>query len=92
MPNNIKEQVSEENVKTLVRYYLQYLNKEGYKPLRGMPTIQAFHKKEDLIGLVLIDDNNNEIKYEFVNEPLLGIDNLFFTLDELQFPKMSRIY
>jgi len=84
MSRNIKDQVSESSVKNFIIHYLNCLEKEGLTLFQGMPTIQAFPKRTNLIGLVLLNDNNTDIKYEFVKDPRYGEDYLFISVEELK--------
>ncbi len=84
MPQNIKDQVPKDNVKKLVKSYLSHLKDAGYSIFSGMPTIQVFPKKRNLIGIALKDDGNEELKYEFVDEPSRGDDYIFLTIEEIE--------
>jgi len=84
MSKNIKDQISLNNVKKFITYYLNYLQKEGLNPFQTKPTVEVFPKSIDLIGIALIADNNTDIRIKFVNTPQRGEDYLFVLIEELK--------
>ncbi len=71
------------NVSKFVKYYLDYLQKEGFKLFQKYPTIEIFRKRNDLVGLALIEENVKELNCYFVKEPRRGEDYLFISVEEL---------
>ncbi len=76
MTNNIKDQISQKNVKVFIKHYLDYLKNEGFTLFQMKPSVEIFPKTGDLIGIALIDGNHSDIRIDFVNDPQQGDDFL----------------
>lgn len=84
MSENIKDQFPLNNVKMFIKYYLEYLQKEGFTLFQEKPTVEVFPKRKNLVGLTLIDEKNTDIKCIFVDNPRQGDDYLFVSVEELK--------
>ena len=85
---HIKDQISENNVRKFIEYYINYLEKEGFTPFQRKPTVEIFPKGRDLIGIALVSDNNPCIIVNFVDNPHQGDDYLFLSIEELKEEQM----
>lgn len=84
MTENIKDQISKNNVKEFIKHYLDYLKNEGFTLFQMKPTVEIFPKTGKLIGIALIPDNNPDFRIDFVNDPHQGADYLFVSIEELK--------
>lgn len=90
MTENIKDQIPLNSIKKIIKYYLEYLQKEGITLFQGKPTIEVFPKRKNLVGLVLIDEKNTELNCIFVNNPRQGDDYLFVSVEEIKQEDMLK--
>ena len=90
MTENIKDQIPLNSVKKIIKYYLEYLQKEGITLFQGKPTIEVFPKRKNLVGLALIDDKNTELNCIFVNNPRQGDDYIFVSVEEIKQENMLK--
>ncbi len=83
MSENIKDQIPLDNVKKVIKYYIEYLQKGGLTLFQEKPTVEIFPKRKNLVGLALIEENNKDIKCIFVDKPRRGEDYLFVSVEDL---------
>ena len=84
MTENIKDQISKNNVRVFIKHYLDYLKNKGLTLFQGTPTVEIFPKTEELIGIALLGENNAHFRIDFVNDPRLGDEYLFVPIEELK--------
>ncbi len=78
MPENIKDQILLNNVKKFIKYYLEYLQKEGFTQFQEKPTVEVFPKRKNLVGLALIDEKNRDLNCFFIDNPHQADDYSFW--------------
>ena len=96
MREKIKDQTLMNNVKKFIKYYLEYLQKEGFKLFQENPTVEVFPKRNNIVGLSLIDEKNTELKCIFVDNPRRGDNYLFVSVEEIKqettLQELGKIY
>ena len=84
MSRNIVDEISLDNVKSVVETLLEEMKKRRINIFKNKPTIEVFYKGGSFIGLSLIDDNNSELKCYWQNTPRFGIKHLFLLIHDLK--------